>query len=87
MDGIESNPGLTVYSLENVVQGNYLKGSKKDVETAGAQCTNNDYLVICYSATKILLDWMAFDFDYILDQGDFFMKSLANTHAFIIFKR
>ena len=30
---------------------------------------------------------MAFDFDYILDQGDFFMKSLANPHAFIIFKR
>ena len=67
VDGTESNPGPTDYSIENVDQGNYHQGNKKYGETAGIQCTRNAYFTICYSATKNVPDWVAFDLDYILD--------------------
>ena len=60
-----------------MVQGNYHQGNKKYRKTAGIQCTSSSYFAICYSVTKNVSDWVAFDLGYILDQGDFFMRSLG----------
>ena len=69
-----------------MVQGNYHQGNKKDGETAGIQCTSNTYFAICYSVNKNVSDWVAFDLDYILDKGDFLMKSLGISHVLAVDK-
>ena len=51
-------------------------------ETARIQCTSNAFFAIYFSVIKSVSIWKLWDLDYILDQGDWLIKSL-NANPFL----
>ena len=69
-EGVESNPGPGSFVVRKVVQASHHQGDiKYESNSAGKQCTTNQYFAIIFSSIKRVGLWKCFDLDYALEQG------------------